>query len=63
MRISEFIDFLNRESLSGVEMYSHLEVREKNKDGKMVLKDRYRQARREHRKLVRKEKKNEEEKR
>jgi len=58
MRASEFIDFLNRKSLSGVELYSHLEVREKNKDGKMVLKDKYKQARREHRKRIKKEKKN-----
>ena len=58
MRASEFIDFLNRKSLSGVELYSHLEVREENKDGKMALKDKYKQARREHRKRIKKEKKN-----
>ena len=45
MRATEFIDFLNRKSLSGSEMYTHLEVREKNKDGKMVLKEKYKHLR------------------
>ena len=58
MRASEFIDFLNKKSLSCVELYSHLEVREENEDGRMVLKKRYKQARREHRKRIKKEKKN-----
>ena len=56
MRASEFIDFLNKKSLSGVELYSHLEVREENEDGRMVLKKRYKQARKEYRKLIKKEK-------
>jgi len=36
MRATEFIDFLNRKSLDGIELYSHLEVREKNEDEKMA---------------------------
>ena len=56
MRASEFIDFLNKKSLDGVELYSHLEVREENEDGRMVLKKRYKQARKEYRKLIKKEK-------
>ena len=56
MRASEFIDFLNKKILSGVELYSHLEVREENEDGRMVLKKRYKQARKEYRKLIKKEK-------
>ena len=45
MRATEFIDFLNRKSLDGVESYSHLEAREENKDGKMVLREKYKKIR------------------
>ena len=54
MRASEFIDFLNRKGLDGVELYSHLEVREENKDRKMVLKKKYKQTRKEHHKRIKK---------
>jgi hypothetical protein len=56
MRATEFIDFLNRESLEGVEFYSHLEVREENKEGNMVLKKKYKRIRKEYRKRIKGEK-------
>jgi len=59
MRATEFIDFLNRESLEGVEFYSHLEVREENKDGNMVLKKKYKRIRKEYRSMIKKENSNE----
>jgi hypothetical protein len=59
MRATEFIDFLNRKSLDGIELYSHLEVREKNEDGKMVLKEKYKRIRKEYRSMIKKENSNE----
>ena len=44
-RATEFIDFLNRKDLTGADNYSHLEIREENQDGKMVLKKRLVEAR------------------
>jgi hypothetical protein len=38
MRATEFIDFLNRESVVGCEDYSHLEIWEEDKDGKIKIK-------------------------
>ena len=59
MRATEFIDFLNRKSLDGIELYSHLEVREENKDGNMVLKKKYKRIRKEYRSMIKKENSNE----
>jgi len=59
MRATEFIDFLNRKSLDGIELYSHLEVREKNEDEKMVLKEKYKRIRKEYRSMIKKENSNE----
>ena len=47
MRATEFIDFINRKSLNGIEMYSRLETREENKDKKMALQEKYRLIRRQ----------------
>jgi len=59
--MSEFrkIQDLNRKSLDGIELYSHLEVREKNEDGKMVLKEKYKRIRKEYRSMIKKENSNE----
>jgi len=40
-------------------LYSHLEVREKNEDGKMVLKEKYKRIRKEYRSMIKKENSNE----
>ncbi len=50
MRATEFIDFINRKSLDGIELYSHLETREENEDKKMVLQEKYKLIRRKIRK-------------
>jgi len=58
MRATEFIDFLNRKTISANEIreiYSHLEVREENENKVMVLQEKYKKIRREYRKPLQKQ--------
>jgi len=54
MRATEFIDFLTRKDLKGVENYSHLEVRKENENGEMVIKKKYLKLRKEYQKREKK---------
>ena len=59
MRATEFIDFLNRESVDGCEDYSHLEIWEEDQDGKIKIKKELAKARKEYRSMIKKEDSNE----
>ena len=55
MRATEFIDFLNRESVVGCEDYSHLEIWEEDKDGKIKIKKGLARIRKEYRSMIKKD--------
>jgi hypothetical protein len=54
MRATEFIDFLNRESIDGCEDYTHLEIWEKDQDGKIKIKKEFAKTRKEYRSMIKK---------